>query len=291
MKNWQLHLSSFLFITLLFTSCNRKDTGIHIECDEPTNFEIVNYTNQTQVDLAWEENDAVDNWQIEYGLIGFSQSEGMIVETESNEKTILGLDFNQAYDFYLRAQCGDGFSDWVGPISNTPEEVLQSHALMTANIKGVQYDYMVPFLWQTFINEAVSIVTFSDNEELYLKIQGNSEPQNSNFDTNKEINIFIPETNWELGTYNLGNDYIDTEENPQAFVNLVYFDSAQGTFQANEGEFGSITITEFNLEERIIKGTFEFTFTLYDVNTNIETGPFDCLDGTFDYSLDDTYFD
>ncbi len=93
-----------------------------------------------------------------------------------------------------------------------------------------------------------------------------------------------------MANYNLGVDNTDNSGSPQPHVNLIYNDTNQDPTQAYEGEFGELTITEFNLEDRVIKGTFEFTFELYNVNTGELSGPFDCLDGTFEYSLDDEYF-
>ncbi|MCF6306630.1 MAG: hypothetical protein L3J09_01605 [Flavobacteriaceae bacterium] len=283
--------SLIILLTLLIVGCAGDDTEENISCDLPSNFTIVNYTNLVKVDLGWDENENTTFWEIEYALQGFTQGEGTIISSEINSVTINNLSFNAAYDFYIRAKCGNVFSDWIGPVTNTPEETPQSYALMTANIKGIQYDYMVPFLWGVFTDNAVSIISYGDVEEPFLRVQGNSTPQDVTFDNSKEINLFIPESNWAVGTYNLGVDNTDNSGSPQPHVNLIYNDANQDPTQAYEGEFGELIITEFNLEDKVIKGTFEFTFTLYNVNTGETTGPFDCLDGTFEYSLDDEYFD
>jgi len=277
-------------LVLIIVGCSGDDTGTSDSCDTPSNFTIVNYTNLVKVDLGWDENEDASLWEIEYGIQGFNQGEGDVVTSEINLVTISNLDFNIAYDFYIRTECGDVFSEWIGPVTNTSEETPQSYALMTANIKGVQYDYMVPFLWGVFTDNAVSIISYGDVEEPFLKIQGNSTPQDVTFENSKEINLFIPESNWAVGTYNLGVDNTDNSGLPQPHVNLIYNDANQDPTQAYEGEFGELIITEFNLEDRVIKGTFEFTFELYNVNTGELSGPFDCLDGTFEYSLDDEYF-
>ena len=81
-----------------------------------------------------------------------------------------------------------------------------------------------------------------------------------------------------------------TDGDVNTHYNIIY-NNGDGSSQAYEVEGGTITITEFNLSERVIRGTFEFEYTRYFVDTDIETGPFQCINGTFDYSLDDEYFD
>lgn len=281
MKNY---LGIIALLALLIASCTGDSTGINIPCETPTNFTITDYNNLVEVSLGWGENEEEGLWKIEYGLHEYTQGEGNTATTETNSITINGLDFNAAYDFYIRTKCDDGFSDWIGPVTNTPEETSASNALMTANIKGVQYDYMVPFLWQTFTDNAVSISHFGGDP--YLKIQGNSTPQDVTLENSKEINIFIPESDWAVGTYNLA-----AEGGAGSNVNLVYRDINEEDSQAFEGDNGILTITEFNLEERVIRGTFEFTFTQHFVGTGDIEGPFQVLNGTFDYSLDDEFFD
>lgn len=53
---------------------------------------------------------------------------------------------------------------------------------------------------------------------------------------------------------------------------------------------GTVTITEFNLIDKVIRGTFEFTYKRYFEDTGQVTGPYNCLNGTFDYSLDHPRF-
>lgn len=53
---------------------------------------------------------------------------------------------------------------------------------------------------------------------------------------------------------------------------------------------GTLVITEFNLIEKVIKGTFEFSFAFENIYTGEVTDPFECINGTFDYSLDHSYF-
>ena len=102
---------------------------------------------------------------------------------------------------------------------------------------------------------------------------------------------YIPENNWEVGTYDLNINPraydSDSKEIPTPFISLVL---TEGQLNYNTLEGGKITITEFNLVQRVIKGTFEFPFEEVSGNSS-GTEIFQCKNGTFDYSLDDEYFD
>ncbi len=63
-------------------------------------------------DLNWDENGLATTWNIEYGLSGFTQNSGTIVQTSSNPYSLEDLQDNQSYDFYVQAVCGDDTSAW-----------------------------------------------------------------------------------------------------------------------------------------------------------------------------------
>lgn len=194
----------------------------------------------------------------------------------------------------LQTQCGDENGDIQLIIDNLGDCTQNVNpnvvALMTANLNGEQFNDLKPNGFN-FFNKAISIVTFSyANDDDYISMQGNSTYQNvTPGDTTKEITIFIPESSWSVGTYELAESpvYSDNNVTPTPHYRLVYFDNDE--YFGNIEEVGSITITEFNLNERIMRGTFEFSyFRTSDTDT---IGPFDCTNGTFEYSLDADYFD
>ena len=51
---------------------------------------------------------------------------------------------------------------------------------------------------------------------------------------------------------------------------------------------GRMSITEFNIDNRIVKGTFSFTYEKF-VEGKF-AGEFRVINGTFSYELDDSYF-
>ena len=229
-------------------------------------------------------------------VVTLAAAEALADFNDANE-----LNFNQRCIAYkaalenVKQECGDETGNIQLLIDNLGDCTQSSNgpiqALMTANIDGEQFNVMKPNGFN-FFNKAIGIVTYSYfSDEDYIRIQGNSTYQTINpSEFTKEITIWIPQSSWSVGTYNLADDVVDFFDSgvtPTPHYNIVYFNNDDYP-QAFENE-GTITITEFNLADRIIRGTFEFTFMRSGNNGDI--GPFDCMNGTFDYSLDDDYFD
>lgn len=285
-------LTQFLLLIMTFAviSCSSDDDSVDLSsCAKPTSFMLEEYNNASEVVLSWDTIDGDDStFEIEYGRTGFQLGNGEIKTSSFGVATIRGLIFNATYDFYLRRVCGDSFSDYVGPVTNAPTQDTPSFALMTANIAGEQYNNMKPFLFgQT---NATRVVTFYETDENFLGIQGNSAYMDPTFANSKEINLFIPESQWARGTYLLYNDPIKNGV-AQSHVNIIYNDSSTPSSQAYEEEDGSITITKFDRIERIVEGTFEFRFKIYYVESGTYTEIKEVRNGTFRYSLDASFFD
>lgn len=76
-------------------------------CPEPTGLSSSNVTDVT-VDLAWTENGAATDWEIQYGAPGFTPGTGtsVIVTGGTPSTTLSGLTQQTAYEFVVRAICG-----------------------------------------------------------------------------------------------------------------------------------------------------------------------------------------
>ncbi len=76
-------------------------------CPEPTVLSSSNVTDVT-VDLAWTENGAATDWEIQYGAPGFTPGTGtsVIVTGGTPSTTLSGLTQQTAYEFVVRAICG-----------------------------------------------------------------------------------------------------------------------------------------------------------------------------------------
>lgn len=69
-------------------------------------------------ELSWTEGGTETEWNIEYGIEGFTQGTGTIINTTNLSETIAGLTSSTNYDFYVQAVCGPGDeSFWAGPVT------------------------------------------------------------------------------------------------------------------------------------------------------------------------------
>ena len=102
MKN----LSTFLVLALLMiTSCSEDDEVIIPECLNPIDCTETNLTT-TSVTLNWEDsNEGSMSYNIEYGISGFEQGTGIIINSQTTSINIDNLMVNKAYDYYVQAMC------------------------------------------------------------------------------------------------------------------------------------------------------------------------------------------
>ena len=168
-------------------------------------------------------------------------------------------------------------------------EPAPRRALMTANIAGEQFNNLKPYFYPTSYASIVAWYSSSGVDDAYLHLQGNSAyTSNPIPPTAKQITIIIPERSWNEETHYL-SPYRTTEEDIEGVTPYIkYIHGVDSVY--TELLPGSITITKFSLVERIIQGTFEFEYNETDYDTGLVEGPF-VINGTFDYSLDDEYFD
>ena len=89
-------------------------------CSRPDSL-IVNAVGETTADVGWNETGSATEWEIEYGLSGFSLGMGTVISNiTDNPHTISGLSANTNYEFYVRSICSIGDSSWwAGPVSFT----------------------------------------------------------------------------------------------------------------------------------------------------------------------------
>lgn len=91
-----------------------------VNCAQPTNLSASNITSSS-ADLSWTAGGIETQWDIEYGLSGFTQGAGTQVAVTSNPFNLTGLNSNADYEYYVRADCGGSTSAWAGPYAfSTP---------------------------------------------------------------------------------------------------------------------------------------------------------------------------
>src|SRR5690606_28664495 len=95
------------------------------DCPKPTNLSVSDITAQ-EATVNWES--IGDSFELKYGITGFDvETEGIseILTTTSFAFTNTEVTEGQTYDVYVRQDCdADGFSNWTGPLTFTPEDAL-----------------------------------------------------------------------------------------------------------------------------------------------------------------------
>ncbi|WP_417609664.1 T9SS type A sorting domain-containing protein [Owenweeksia hongkongensis] len=102
-----------------------------VSCLPPSALGVESNT-ATTADIYWTSGGA-SNWDVEYGLIGFSPGSGTIVNATNDSITLTGLTANSVYEFYVRDSCGVGNSSgWVGPIVFGLNNTCATATILTA---------------------------------------------------------------------------------------------------------------------------------------------------------------
>ncbi|HNQ67715.1 MAG TPA: fibronectin type III domain-containing protein [Bacteroidales bacterium] len=85
-------------------------------CIVPENVIITQTTNSYAI-IDWIPGGSESQWQIEYGLEGFTQGGGAIVNASYSNYTLTDLIASMDYEFYIRSYCNPLHSEWIGPFS------------------------------------------------------------------------------------------------------------------------------------------------------------------------------
>jgi subtilisin-like proprotein convertase family protein len=117
------------------------------DCPVPEDF-IVTNTSTESATVTWSSEAVV--WQLEYGLEGFTQGEGTLINNVVNHQYIItGLEENTSYDCYIRSQCTGNNSIWVGPINFT----TNCYPLQVNNyFEGFEGEAIPPSCWEIIYN-------------------------------------------------------------------------------------------------------------------------------------------
>ena len=261
-------------------------------CLMPTNLSAVRFaSNLSQINLNWTAIGEATSWEIQYGPQGFVPGNGNSTLTTTNSFQFTGMSLMSAYDFYVRAVCSaTENSNWT-PVVTVPAVTsppITNYAFMGANVYNVQRNGLRPLLYG--FTQGTSIDYFDSSEAPYLKMQGNSNYQNPTITPGTfEINIRIPQSQWHPGTYALQGDIDVIRDGNNSYVHFIQFPAGFVVSGATISN-GTITVTEFNTTTRRITGTFSFDYiSLYNDGTSSSLGH--VTNGTFDYPLDDDFFD
>ncbi len=78
-------------------------------CPNVTGLATSNVTSSS-VTLGWAADPMAQSWMIEYGYNGFAQGTGTSVTASTNSYVVNGLEDETAYDFYVKAVCGENWN-------------------------------------------------------------------------------------------------------------------------------------------------------------------------------------
>lgn len=111
------------YIALKVSSTNHYSDSFYLDdftyenipaCTEPMYPKNIKTTYDTAT-LSWTDyqNSNASEWQIEYGLSGFTPGSGTIVNADSNPFVLQNIPADDSnYDFYVRSKCGNNYSSW-----------------------------------------------------------------------------------------------------------------------------------------------------------------------------------
>ncbi|MCL9805396.1 hypothetical protein NAT51_07675 [Flavobacterium amniphilum] len=194
--------------------------------------------------------------------------------------SITGLSANTRY--YVRAYAtnsnGTSYGQQISFTTATVTTVAPS-LFMAGTFNGTQMSNMRPAWYGGAFGGLEEVdINYDYNYDRYLQLQGNGL-------NGLQMNIWIPEAQWRVGTYTLfdHDHYRSPSSNAWLIQNLPAVSSTDIVS-------GTITITEFNLTTKKIKGTFSFTYENFMTAGGPNQGPYQVTNGTFDYKLNDPYF-
>lgn len=83
-------------------------------CNNPASVTVLQ-TTDVGATIAWDAGSSESQWQIEYGITGFTQGGGTVITTSTNPYTFYNLTSSLSYSFYIRSFCNPLYSEWIGP--------------------------------------------------------------------------------------------------------------------------------------------------------------------------------
>jgi len=112
-------------------------------CFSPLTFGYAENPTFTTAAIEWLEpaTGTPEGYEFEYGLFGFEQGTGTLLELDENLAQVDQLTSGTDYQFYLRTKCSDNdYSEWLGPITFTtafePANLNYAYGFETTNLNG-----------------------------------------------------------------------------------------------------------------------------------------------------------
>ncbi|WP_338378477.1 fibronectin type III domain-containing protein [uncultured Flavobacterium sp.] len=237
-------------------------------CVEPVNLLASNLTSSS-AEISWTLTSSALSSNIEYGISGFSQGSGtMINGVTTNPYTLTGLNSNTTYSFYVQSNCGatDGLSIWAGPyIFTTPcAEVTDFNENFDTSPTG---SGNLPACWSKLgtstivYNQTGSTAPMSPSNRLYMSIST----------TTTAFAIMPPVSNLQANTHRLKFKVYCTTSNKT--MNVGYF--------TTPGDINTyVQIASFQMQGTTVASTEEFTVIPTGIPVGVKQLVFSIPSGT-----------
>ena len=132
-------------------------------CQEPTELALVAVAS-TSATLGWVTNGTASQWEIQYGVPGFTLGQGTIVTASVNPYVLNGLTSNTNYEFYVRSICSTtSNSSWTGPFEfrTLCDDVTEFYE----NFDTTEaWQGLIPFCWSRGSNNIFSNAVTGNSE-------------------------------------------------------------------------------------------------------------------------------
>ncbi len=206
-------------------------------CIEPIKPNAIGYA--TEALINWEDVSISQNWDIEYGAIGFTQGTGTVVNANTKPFLLQGLNTETEYDYYVRSRCSAvDFSEW----SASGDFTTGCEAVMVDYTYGFDEGYNGEYMncWRQIGNTYLadeghtstslgSVVFRSTNEAVQIT------PELSNLNATKRIKFWLKK---EEGESNL---VIGTLQDPNDFSTFTPYETIESSI-LEEGQWEQIII-------------------------------------------------
>ncbi|WP_290698979.1 choice-of-anchor L domain-containing protein, partial [Lacinutrix sp.] len=112
-------------------------------CVNPSTLAI-DSVNETTATLSWLANGTETAWEIVVQIPGTGVPTASGIATTTNPHVAMGLAPITDYEFYVRADCGTEFSDWIGPLSFSTE----CSTFIAPYTEGFENAGVIPQCWE-----------------------------------------------------------------------------------------------------------------------------------------------
>lgn len=150
-------------LSLLAFACTSDSPEVDSNfCQKPVGLDVYGLTNTT-VTLNWQSPVETSEYDVEYGLLGFTQGNGIMATVSQSSYNISELSPSTQYSYYVNLFCSvtNNYSDWAGPyefttLNTNPLCDDPSNFIVRNNSSAVGPNH-VDFKWDDYGNDGSQI--------------------------------------------------------------------------------------------------------------------------------------